>query len=74
MCLYKGHLLGFESSTRTFGRDDVLIPESIIESHDSPAFSTLKPLFDLMWNTAGESETKYFDPDGKFLIPTAPGE
>jgi hypothetical protein len=46
--------------------NELLLPESLVESFIEPPSRILKPLFDLVWNACGYSGSKNFDRDGNW--------
>lgn len=48
--------------------DDILyLPEAVIENYDQELTSTLKPMFDLVWNACGIPHSLNFDKDGNWI-------
>ncbi len=41
--------------------ENLVLPETIVESFDEPPSKILKPLFDLIWNASGYAKSKNFD-------------
>jgi Schlafen, AlbA_2 len=50
-------------------RDDLLIPESLIESLDSDADVLLKPQLDALWNAVGFQGSTNYDEEGRWQSP-----
>jgi hypothetical protein len=50
----------------TIDRDDLFLPETIIESYDIEASQVLRPIFDRIWNAAGWPRSFNFDENGTF--------
>jgi Schlafen, AlbA_2 len=47
--------------------DDLILPESMVESFDEPPGKILKPIFDLIWNACGFAKSKNFDDRGNWV-------
>lgn len=47
--------------------ESVHLPEAVIESYDQELASTLKPVFDLVWNACGIPSSLNFDKDGNWI-------
>jgi hypothetical protein len=55
------------SQTRTsFDRNIVSLPDVMIETLDGPADVALRPLFDLLWQAAGEDSCWCYNADGRW--------
>lgn len=69
----KGQRMGFNKFNYSFLddvpiADDILyLPEAVIQSYDQDLASTLKPVFDLVWNACGISHSLNFDKDGNWI-------
>lgn len=49
-------------------RDDLLMPEVIVEDLAEESSRVLKPLFDLLWNAAGLPRSRFYDANGRWLL------
>ena len=58
----------FESGV-PIDRDDLLIPETLIESVDSDADALLRPQLDALWNAVGFPGSTNYDDDGRWQSP-----
>jgi hypothetical protein len=58
----------FESGV-PIDRDDLLIPESLIESLNSDADVLLKPQLDALWNAVGFQGSTKYDEEGRWHSP-----
>lgn len=47
-------------------RNDLLIPEILVEDNSLPSQSVLKPAFDALWNSAGQPESPFYDCHGNW--------
>lgn len=56
----------FESSEKIF-EDDIFLPEVVINDFGDNVAELLKPIFDMIWNAAGFSQSPSYDNDGNFL-------
>ena len=70
----KGYTMGVSELWRgpTYGgidRDDLVLPEIMLESTDIEADRVLKPLFDMIWNAAGWPGSIYYNDEGKWEAP-----
>lgn len=50
-------------------RNDLLVPEVVIDSYDHPAEEILKPCFDAIWNATGWERSMNYDAEGRWLSP-----
>jgi Putative DNA-binding domain len=50
-----------------FDRDDIVVPDTLIESYDETPERVLKPLLDIIWNAGGLAGSPNFDQDGRWL-------
>jgi hypothetical protein len=48
-------------------RDNLVIPEVVVESFDVDSAKILKPIFDIVWNAAGLQGSKNYDGDGNWV-------
>jgi hypothetical protein len=58
-----------EEESHPIDRDELIIPECVVESFDADAASVLKPAFDVLWNSAGFPASKNFDRQGNWKGP-----
>jgi hypothetical protein len=58
-----------EEGAHPLDRDELVIPECVVDSFDADAPSILKPAFDVLWNSAGFPSSKNFDRQGKWKGP-----
>lgn len=49
---------------------DLLLPELIIENWSDNLATKFRPIFDMVWNASGVSESPYYDNDGNHTIRT----
>jgi hypothetical protein len=54
------------TSGATIDRDDLLVPEALIENLDQPADKVMQPQLDAIWNAAGYAGSPNFDEAGKW--------
>jgi hypothetical protein len=47
--------------------DSLVLPEVVVSSLTTPVTTTLKPLFDLIWNACGLPSSQNFDVDGNWI-------
>jgi hypothetical protein len=47
--------------------DNLILPETVVESFDESPSKILKPLFDLVWNACGFLRSKNFDDHGNWI-------
>ena len=52
---------------RSFDRDTLIFPEVIINHFDEDLPEAFKPLFNVMWQSAGWEKSKKYDDNGKWL-------
>lgn len=61
----KGLQMGFDIYSfdrgNPIGEEDLILPETVVESFEEPTGKILKPLFDLVWNACGYLKSKNFD-------------
>lgn len=69
-----GFSLGVNPSEDLFGdigrpvdRNEILLPEVLLESLDVEVSKVLQPLFDIVWNSAGYERSLNFDEDGHWV-------
>lgn len=48
-------------------RDELLIPEILIETYDIDPAKVMKPLFDAIWNAAGWPYSLNYDDEGNWV-------
>ncbi len=66
----KGYLMSFKNNARSknkIDRDNLLLPERLIESYDVEAKDVLKPCFDSVCNACGEPKSHNYDKKGEWL-------
>jgi len=68
----KGLTMGFDSFKFNYDQHDIQeenihLPEGIIEDYDQKVTSTLRPLFDLVWNACGIDKSLNFDEQGNWM-------
>jgi hypothetical protein len=51
-------------SPRPFDRDDLIFPETLLETFEIDAPTVLRPTFDGIWNAGGFPRSVYYDEDG----------
>lgn len=56
----------FGNDAQYIDRDQLIIPEHVLEAWECDAARTLKPLFDVVWNAAGWSGSRNYDTDGNW--------
>lgn len=70
-----GYVMGVDPSRRfqqnesPIDRNDLLVPEEIIDSYDRAAEDILKPSFDAIWNATGWERSMNYDEQGCWLSP-----
>jgi hypothetical protein len=47
--------------------ENLVLPETVVESFDESPGRILKPLFDLVWNACGYAKSKNFDEQGNWI-------
>jgi Putative DNA-binding domain len=47
--------------------DDLVLPESVVDSFEEKPGKILKPLFDLIWNACGYARTRTLDDEGNWI-------
>jgi hypothetical protein len=47
--------------------DNLVLPETVVESFDESPGKILRPLFDLIWNACGYAKSKNFDDHGNWI-------
>ncbi len=66
----KGYNLPTRSAFRHFNnlidRNNLLVPEILVEDNSLPSETILKPAFDAVWNAAGQPQSPYYDDDGNW--------
>jgi hypothetical protein len=60
---FESHLPG---STEPFDRSNLIIPEVMLEDFEGDLAKRMKPIFDTVWNAAGQIESPNYDAEGKF--------
>ena len=48
-------------------RNNLLLPDILIENYGVNASTLLKPIIDMVWNAAGFTESRYYDKSGKWI-------
>lgn len=56
----------FPDEDRTIDRDTILLPECVIDDLAADSTTTLRPMFDLVWNASGFLRSFNFDKSGKW--------
>lgn len=51
---------------RTIDRENLVLPDGLIEDLNQDPSRILKPFFDVVWNACGYSSSPYFDTDGNW--------
>lgn len=66
----KGYSIGYQQLeyTDVIDRNNVIIPEVMIEKFDVDLAAAMKPIFDTVWNAAGYIQSPNFDAEGKFTF------
>jgi hypothetical protein len=54
-------------SGASIAEDNLILPETVVESFDEPPSKILKPLFDLVWNACGFLKSRNFDDHGNWI-------
>ena len=65
----KGYRLGLSSSWQDsydIEKENLLLPETIIDNYDLKAETILKPSFDLVWNACGLQRSFNYDKNGNW--------
>ena len=57
---------GFGHFNNLIDRDDLLVPEILVEDSSLPAETILKPAFDAVWNAAGQPQSPFYDNEGNW--------
>ena len=55
-----------EYRARLIDRNDLLIPDVLIENFDNDLIQKLKPLFDIVWNSCGYPRSLNYDNEGNW--------
>jgi len=58
---------GFHRGNRVIDRDILMLPECVIDDLSADSATTLRPLFDLIWNAAGFARSPNFDANGNWV-------
>lgn len=58
----------FYSSTDEIDRNNLIIPEVMVEDFDVNLAEVMRPIFDAVWNAAGRSGSINYDEAGKFMF------
>lgn len=59
----------FQLDEYPIDRNDLLVPEVVIDSYDRAAEDILKPCFDAIWNATGWERSMNYDEQGRWLSP-----
>lgn len=64
----KGYRLGLSSQQDSYyiERENLLLPETIIDSYDLKAETILRPSFNLVWNACGLQKSLNYDENGNW--------
>lgn len=54
-------------TTQQFRESDLILPEILVPTTDQNSHTTLRPLFDRIWNAAGHLKSPYFDEAGNWI-------
>ena len=54
----------FPQDNRPINRNNLLIPEVMIENFDAEPSKVMKPIFDAVWNACGYPRSKNYDDSG----------
>ncbi|CCQ51214.1 helix-turn-helix domain-containing protein [Crocosphaera watsonii] len=68
----RGYIMGYDPGFgRSFGnpidRDNLILPEVMIEDYNVDLYQVMKPIFDTVWNAAGYPRSLNYDEQGKWL-------
>jgi hypothetical protein len=69
----RGYTMGIRGQSyydeyRPIDRDDLIVPEAIIESLDDDIDKVMRKVFDRVWNSAGWPRSPNFDENGKWTV------
>jgi hypothetical protein len=56
-------------SRHPIDRNDLIIPEVLVESFDAKIEQLMKPIFDTVWNAAGQARSLNYDNNGNWVGP-----
>ncbi len=56
---------------KPFRETELVLPEIFVSDLDTPAHTVLRPVFDRIWNAAGEPESPFYDEAGNRKKPNA---
>jgi hypothetical protein len=59
----------WESDGHAIDRNDLIIPEVMVEDFNSDPHEVMRPIFDSIWNAAGWSRDMNYDDDGNWVKP-----
>lgn len=63
-------LSGYEENYGGFvDRDPLVLPEIMVDDFDADLDQTLRPLFDMLWQSAGYPQCLHYDKDGRWNPP-----
>jgi len=57
---------GFGHFNNLIDRNNLLVPEILVEDISLPPETILKPAFDAIWNSAGQPQSPYYDDEGNW--------
>jgi len=68
----KGLIMSFDSFKYNYDanhirEESIYLPEAVIDNYDQELTSTLRPVFDLVWNACGIPRSLNFDNDGNWI-------
>jgi len=58
----------YTSEPAPLDRDVLIVPDVLIEDFDSTIASKVRPVFDMVWNSAGWSESQNYDEQGNWTL------
>lgn len=67
----KGYFMGVDRGYYDYGivpfdRDNLLVPENVMQSFDDNIDHLMRPVFNRIWNACGVEAPPYFDKDGQW--------
>ena len=60
----KSRIVGYGANI--IDRNDLIVPEVLVEDIKLPPHTILRPLFDAVWNAAGQPQSPFYDEDGNW--------
>ena len=54
------------SKTLSFDRDNLILPDVLLDEGDVSVEEILRPMFDALWNASGYARCSHYTPDGKW--------